>query len=201
MARKKPLPEKWTEEPSEEEKRKQRCPVSACFHDTTLAKQIFAADPQAVHCRDGVGETTFHYVVVESRIDLAELLLQAGSDINSATLFGHTPLMSAVQLGNIELVRWLVDHGASLDPKTVNDDTALSYAAAGKHREIFDFLISLKRNHPIDYYFHYLEAKTLLRDKTHPMYADLVKLGLQIPEWLQEISDDISDDPTGKESR
>lgn len=197
MARKKSLPEKWDEEPSEEEKRKQRYLVSACFQDAALAKQIFTVDPQAVHCRDGVGETAFHYVVVESRIDLAILLLQAGSDINSATLFGHTPLMSAVQLGNIELVRWLIDNGASLDPKTVNDDTALSYATFGKHREIFDFLIGLKRNHPIDYYFDYLDAAEILRDKTHPMHADLANLGLHIPEWLKELSDDVADDTAG----
>lgn len=201
MARKKSPPEKWTEEPSGEDKRRQRHLVSACFHDTALAKQILTVDPQAVHCRDGVGETAFHYVVVESRIDLAELLLKAGSNINSATLFGATPLISAVQLGNIDMVRWLVDHGASLDPKTVNEDTALSYAAAAKHREIFDFLISLKRNHPIDYYFDYLEAAAILRDKTHPMRAELVSLGLDIPEWRKELADEATDDSAGQQSR
>lgn len=176
-------------EPTEVEKEKQRYLVAACFHDLALAKQILAADPQAVHCRNGPGETAFSYVVVENRIDLAEFLLEAGSDINSADLFGSTPLIHAVRLGYDEIVRWLVDRGASLDSKTINEDTALSLSTSEPSQKIFDYLIGLKRNHPISYYFDDHEAKSILSDPDHPMREVLIQLGLEIPDRMRDDSE------------
>jgi ankyrin repeat protein len=79
--------------------------VEACFRSLDAARELIETDPACIRYQDIAGETAFHYVVVENRLDLAEFLLLAGSDINKADEFGATPLMHAVMLGYRELTK------------------------------------------------------------------------------------------------
>lgn len=160
------------------ERERQRQLVEACFADPEQAKTLLKQSPDLIHCRDTVGETAFHYVVVEERLDLAELLLSAGADINTQTCFGDTPLMHAAMLGNLELVRWLVSRGATLEPKNVNGESVLVTAASNERAEIFEFLIQLPRQHPIDFYFDDLTAQRIFDGADLVMREQLLQLGL-----------------------
>ncbi|XP_055954749.1 serine/threonine-protein phosphatase 6 regulatory ankyrin repeat subunit B-like [Patella vulgata] len=47
----------------------------------------------------------------------AEILIKAGCDVNIADKNGVTPLMKYVEMGNLVLVKELIDHGASVNAK------------------------------------------------------------------------------------
>ena len=125
-----------------------------------------------------MGETAFHYVVVEDRIDLAEILLAAGSDVNTQTRFGSTPLMDAVQSGYLDMTRWLIGKGADLETKDSLEETALVKATENDRAPLFDFLIGLPRSHPIDFYYDDLSARRVYDDKGLVMRERLLQLGL-----------------------
>ena len=142
------------------------------------AERLLKSDPQLLHYRSIAGETPFHYLVVESDIERATKLLDWGADINTQDGFGATPLCHAVMLGKLNMVKWLVQHGASLEPKNVNDETVLVYATSNEKAGIFQFLISLARKHPIDYYYDDLTAHQIFEHKELVMRDYLISLGL-----------------------
>jgi ankyrin repeat protein len=153
--------------------------LAAVYQDMALAERMVQEDRDYLHLRDGVGETVFHYLVVEGDMGRAGKLLEWGAEINTQDDFGDSPLSHAVMLGNLKLVEWLVAHGANLEAKTVNEDTALSRATENGRSEIFDFLIAQPRKEPIDYYYDDLMARQVHEDETLVMRGKLIELGLR----------------------
>ncbi len=149
------------------------------FSDIESAMREAKQDPSLLSIRDGVGETVFHYVVVENRIDLAEKLFKAGSDINTLDDSQASPLMHVVQLGYLEMVKWLVHNGADLDLKDNLEETALSKATRNDRQDIFDFLISLIRREDINFYYDDLTAEDVFNNKNLVMRDQLLSLGLK----------------------
>ncbi|NJM55430.1 MAG: ankyrin repeat domain-containing protein [Verrucomicrobiae bacterium] len=159
-------------------RQKQRELIDACFRDVAEAEMLVRSDPNYVQYRDGVGETAFHYVLVENRIDLAAALLKLGSAIDTQDESGATPLMHSVMLGNEELVRWLVLNGAALEPKNANGETALVMATDNEKQSIFRLLIALPRKHSIDFYYDDLSAQNVFQNESLAMRDELMRLGL-----------------------
>ena len=87
--------------------------------------------------------------------------------------------MHAVQLGYLDTVKWLVEHGADIDLKDESEETALSKATQNNRKEVFDFLLSLPRKQDINYYYDDLSAQTILNDTTLIVRAALISLGLK----------------------
>jgi ankyrin repeat protein len=50
----------------------------------------------------------------EERLDVVKLLVDLGEDVNAADSYGITPLMVAANLGDINIVQYLVDKGADV---------------------------------------------------------------------------------------
>lgn len=84
--------------------------------------------PETVHAANGFGETPLHVVAVWGRIDLAEALLAGGAEINRPGEHRYTALHEAVSQGKVEMVRWLLDHGA--DPHLVNESSLNAWQLA-----------------------------------------------------------------------
>ena len=73
---------------------------------------------------------------------MVERLLNAGADPDAAQTSGLTPLMTAVETGNVEVVRLLLARGADVNAATVaTNNTALMWAVAGRHTDIVHRLI------------------------------------------------------------
>ena len=117
-------------------------------------------------------------MVVENRVDLAQHLLDWGSDINTRDHSGATPLMHAVQLGYLDLVKWLVQHGADINLKDESEETALSKATRNDCADVFNFLLSLPRKHEIDFYYDDLSTQDVFENRTLVMRDTLIQLGL-----------------------
>ena len=62
-------------------------------------------------------------------IDLLEILLARGGDVDAADHFGQTALMTAAQAGHHRLVEYLLRHHAQVDKQNQEGHTALALAA------------------------------------------------------------------------
>ncbi len=56
---------------------------NAAFTDLPLARKLIQDDPTIVTAKNSMGETTFHFLVVENQFEAVEFLVQHGSDINN----------------------------------------------------------------------------------------------------------------------
>jgi hypothetical protein len=80
------------------------------------------------------------------RFDLAKQFIEGGVDVNYRyplsrnNADGMTPLLYASKWSNLEIVKLLVEKGASINEKAVNGDTALSIARKNNNDEIFNYL-------------------------------------------------------------
>ena len=169
--------------PSDDERRnnyKQREFLSAVYDDLAKSLALLTHDSNCIHYRDSVGETAFHYLIIEGELERAEVLLEWGADVNTQCDFGATPLIHAVQLGRFEIVEWLVENGASLEFKDSIGATALSAATGDGKRKasIFQFLISKPRANPIDFYYDDDAAEDVFRNPDLVMRQRLIDLGL-----------------------
>ncbi|WP_269618277.1 ankyrin repeat domain-containing protein [Zhongshania sp. BJYM1] len=100
---------------------------------------------------DSDGNTLLSIAAIWGAQPTAELLLNAGVDINQQNRFGETALHLAVQEQQLSALNWLLSHKASLDLQSVAGKTALH--------------IALERN-LTDY------ATRLLAEKANPLITD-----------------------------
>jgi len=70
------------------------------------------ADPSAVHARGAHGIPLMYFPVIRGQIDIADLLLQRGADLNAASPGGITPLHGAVMFNQPGMAAWMLDHAA-----------------------------------------------------------------------------------------
>jgi ankyrin repeat protein len=93
--------------------------------------------PDAVHWKDpNTGGTGLLYAIEHGshKLNIAEILLAAGADVDAGNATGKTPLMAAAENGGFSSVEWLLDHGARPDVKDGEGKTAADWAR-GKNQE------------------------------------------------------------------
>jgi len=75
-------------------------------------------------------------------IEMIQLFLDKNVDINECDKFRDTALMIAVRKKDIPLIKYLIDHGANVNPKpNAYEDTPLSYAIRYEQIDIVNYLI------------------------------------------------------------
>jgi len=83
------------------------------------------------------GQTALMLAVSHGRLDMVQLLLEAGADVNIRDEDGSTALMCAAEHGHVEIVKLLMHHPDINLAATDNDGlTALSVAMEAGHRDI-----------------------------------------------------------------
>ena len=75
------------------------------------------------------GFTLAHIAALTDNIQCMKVLAAAKVDMNATANFGETPLMIAAQNDHLDVVRYLVANGASLDAETVAGRNVLDYGA------------------------------------------------------------------------
>jgi hypothetical protein len=94
------------------------------------AKALLAAFPD-IHKTPGPhGISLLAHTIVgrKQSFGVFQLLIDAKADVNAAAWRGATPLMQAVALGEVEMVRTLLDRGADRSVKSPNGETVLDTA-------------------------------------------------------------------------
>jgi ankyrin repeat protein len=77
--------------------------------------------------------------VNSGNLPLVKLLLEAGADPNSDMEDGDRAILHAAWDGNLEIVQYLVAHGADVNAWS-QGDTAIDRAACNGHQDIYDYL-------------------------------------------------------------
>ncbi len=67
--------------------------------DVEEVKRILTADPGSVHDRDRQGRTTLHLAAQRANLEMVNVLLEHGADVNARTSHGQTPLFSVGMVG------------------------------------------------------------------------------------------------------
>jgi len=75
------------------------------------------------------GSTALMTATWNGHVNVVEVLLKSGANLNSADKYGKTPLMYACQYGQDKVITVLVSRGASVEARSKDGRTALMYAA------------------------------------------------------------------------
>ncbi|XP_059193230.1 ankyrin-1a isoform X3 [Centropristis striata] len=87
------------------------------------------------------GFTPLHIAAHYENLNVAQLLLNRGANVNFTPKNGITPLHIAARRGNVIMVRLLLDRGAQIDAKTKDELTPLHCAARNGHVRIIEILL------------------------------------------------------------
>jgi ankyrin repeat protein len=77
---------------------------------------------------DHISWTPLHYACATGHLEVAQFLIANGAIVDSMSLGNTTPLMMAVQSGNEQLVKLLLDKGADLQIRNAQGLTAIDIA-------------------------------------------------------------------------
>jgi ankyrin repeat protein len=95
------------------------------------------------------------------RLEVVKLLVDLGGDVNHADSYGITPLMAAANLGDINIVRYLIEKGADLNAHDLGKKNDGAFGS------------SVEPLMPIDYA---IGVGTFVPNNAVIMHADVVKL-------------------------
>ena len=82
----------------------------------------------------------FDAIEEEQDVNKVRELIEAGYYVDFTVEEGCTPLIAAVLIGNLEIVKLLVELGADVNIKDMHGETALFYAKFNAFQEIADYL-------------------------------------------------------------
>jgi hypothetical protein len=106
-----------------------------------LVERLIIKDSQQVNQLGGYVGTPLHASVLEGHMEVSQLFLAHGADINSRCADNYTPLHSGSLQGHLRIVQWLLDHGADVDPKEKGGWTPLHFSAANGHLDVCRILL------------------------------------------------------------
>uniref|UniRef100_A0A665VVX5 Ankyrin 1, erythrocytic a n=1 Tax=Echeneis naucrates TaxID=173247 RepID=A0A665VVX5_ECHNA len=103
--------------------------IAARNDDTRTAAVLLQNDPNPDVLSKQTGFTPLHIAAHYENLNVAQLLLNRGANVNFTPKNGITPLHIASRRGNVIMVRLLLDRGALIDAKTKDELTPLHCAA------------------------------------------------------------------------
>ncbi|EFJ48839.1 hypothetical protein VOLCADRAFT_104577 [Volvox carteri f. nagariensis] len=112
-------------------------------HSKVLRRLIEAG--ARVDARDAAGWTALHHATAHHAVlDLAEMLLEAGADVNGQDRYGTYPLVSATMTAEVRSVRLLLKYGAKPDLK--DNDGCDALGVSRYNTEIQSLLYNAHQN-------------------------------------------------------
>lgn len=115
--------------------------LAAFFNETEIARLLIrhGANP-GLSATNQSRVNALHSAVAKENLELCELFLLNGADVNAPQMQNVTALHSASHKGNLQIVKLLVENGANIESKMDNGDTALAIAERDGHHPVASFL-------------------------------------------------------------
>ena len=113
-----------------------------CTSDSIDRKVLELLKPPCHHMAS-TNEGQLINAIANANLDAAKQLLESGANPD-AVVNGNAPLMLASKLGNLDLVKMLIDHGASVDNNALNSErrTPLMVAINSDNADVVGFLLA-----------------------------------------------------------
>ena len=127
-----------------------------------------------VNATDGTGGTALHIAVEQAFRSIAEVLVAHQADVNARNAPMNneaTPLHRAAALGHVEMIKFLIAHGAEVNTRANNSSTPLSSAVGSAQLDAVKALLGAKANP--DLYGN--DGQTSLSDAASRGYLEMVK--------------------------
>lgn len=99
-------------------------------------------DPNLIQSQDSSGYTALHHAAIGGHVDVVEVLLEGGAQIDSVGSRGETALLLASSKGNYEVVRLLTEQGADPNKASADGKTPLHKAAIAGSAETVETLLT-----------------------------------------------------------
>lgn len=90
-------------------------------------EEMLDADPSLKDARGAHGIPLMYYPTITDNVELAELLISRGADINAGA-GGNTALHGAAMMGQTRMTEWLLSHGANPNATDYEGKTPLQRA-------------------------------------------------------------------------
>ena len=91
-------------------------------------ERLITKEPQQVNQLGGFYGTPLHASVLCGRIEISQLLITHGANVNSRCENNYTPLHVALDFRRLETVKWLLNHGADVNPQDKDGWSPLHFA-------------------------------------------------------------------------
>ena len=105
-------------------------------------KTLLSTKEKSLNCTDSDGRTLLHLAVRHGQTHAVALLVQeGGAPINRANKAGETPLHQACQYGRMNIIRFLLDHGAGVNLGDGKGNTPLHVAAVKNKKDVAQALL------------------------------------------------------------
>jgi ankyrin repeat protein len=117
--------------------------LAAFFGHPEAVKVLLEAGARVnVAARNSMKVAPLHAAAASRRLEIVQMLLQAGADPNARQQEDFTPLHEAAATGQLELARLLLDRGAVVNLRSAHGKTALGYALQHGKTEVAGLLRS-----------------------------------------------------------
>ncbi|XP_055542552.1 ankyrin repeat domain-containing protein 12 isoform X2 [Wyeomyia smithii] len=97
--------------------------------DVVAAASVAMVAPELVESADEDGFTPLHLAVIQGNLQLVNLLLANGADVNALDNEGHSVVHWATVCGEVEALRTVLSAGADVSTPDINGGSPLHYAA------------------------------------------------------------------------
>ena len=112
-----------------------------------MAKEAILRNDKMLYVADDELKSTLHHAVARNgnnRLDIIELLLNSGVNVNVKDKFGGTPLHYACDKNDLEVVKKIVESGANINSKNNEWETPLYVASVSglrdENRDVYKLL-------------------------------------------------------------
>eukprot|EP00743_Colponemidia_sp_Colp-15_P002557 GILK01002772.1.p1 GENE.GILK01002772.1~~GILK01002772.1.p1 ORF type:complete len:302 (+),score=30.02 GILK01002772.1:31-936(+) len=107
-------------------------------NDVKMVQQLIDEDPDCVTKSSAAGMTALHWAAKRGFYRIAEILVQAGANVNCRDMAHRTPLHLATKGGHLDVITMLVAEGAHPYIRTRADKTAIDFASSAQVKSYLD---------------------------------------------------------------
>ncbi|MGB5179051.1 MAG: ankyrin repeat domain-containing protein [Gammaproteobacteria bacterium] len=117
-------------------------------HEETVKVRI--DEGARVHATNVRGQSPLHLAAMTDNVEVVRMLIDGGANIDASEPGNSIrPLHNAATNGCTRVCEFLLKHGADMDARTAQGDTALHLAATNRHADIVSLLLSFHADHAI----------------------------------------------------